>query len=35
MERKQFGVPLASKQLVQLKLANMLTDISLGLNGIL
>ena len=35
MERKQFGVPLASKQLVQLKLANMLQDINLGISGIL
>jgi glutaryl-CoA dehydrogenase len=35
MERKQFGVPLASKQLIQMKLANMLVDINLGLHGIL
>lgn len=34
MDRKQFGVPLASKQLVQLKLANMLQDINLGIAGI-
>lgn len=34
MERKQFGKPLAQMQLVQLKLANMLTDITLGLQGI-
>ena len=33
MERKQFGVPLASKQIVQLKLADMQTEISLGLQG--
>lgn len=31
LDRRQFGVPLASFQLVQLKLANALTDISLGL----
>ncbi|TXS94059.1 acyl-CoA dehydrogenase [Parahaliea maris] len=35
MDRKQFGVPLASKQLVQLKLADMQTEISLGLQGCL
>ncbi|MFV0277057.1 MAG: acyl-CoA dehydrogenase [Parahaliea sp.] len=35
LERKQFGVPLASKQLVQLKLADMQTEISLGLQGCL
>ncbi|MBT5006449.1 MAG: acyl-CoA dehydrogenase [Halieaceae bacterium] len=35
MERKQFGVPLASKQLVQLKLADMQTEISLALQGCL
>jgi glutaryl-CoA dehydrogenase len=35
MERKQFGVPLASKQLVQLKLADMQTEIALGLQGCL
>ena len=33
MERKQFGVPLASKQLVQLKLADMQTEIALGLQA--
>ncbi|WP_061923038.1 acyl-CoA dehydrogenase [Altererythrobacter epoxidivorans] len=33
LDRKQFGVPLASKQIYQLKLANMLTDIALGLQG--
>ena len=33
LDRKQFGVPLASKQLFQLKLANMLTDIALGLQA--
>lgn len=33
LDRHQFGVPLASKQLYQLKLANMLTEISLGLQA--
>ena len=33
LDRHQFGVPLASKQLFQLKLADMLTEISLGLQG--
>ncbi|RJX71179.1 acyl-CoA dehydrogenase [Tsuneonella suprasediminis] len=33
LDRKQFGVPLASKQIYQLKLANMLTEISLGLQS--
>jgi len=31
LNRKQFGVPLASKQLVQIKLADMQTEIALGL----
>ena len=31
MDRKQFGRPLAATQLVQLKLADMVTEISLGL----
>ncbi len=31
LDRKQFGVPLASKQLVQIKLADMQTEIALGL----
>jgi glutaryl-CoA dehydrogenase len=35
LERKQFGVPLASFQLVQKKLADMAADISLGTLGIL
>lgn len=35
LDRKQFGKPLAANQLIQLKLANMLTDISLGLQGAL
>ena len=33
MERKQFGRPLAANQLIQLKLADMQTEISLGLQG--
>ena len=33
LERNQFGRPLAATQLVQLKLANMQTDITLGLQG--
>ncbi len=35
MDRKQFGRPLAANQLVQKKLADMATDISLGLLGCL
>ena len=35
LERKQFGRPLAATQLVQLKLANMVTEISLGLQAAL
>jgi glutaryl-CoA dehydrogenase len=35
LERKQFGRPLAATQLVQKKLADMQTDIALGLNGAL
>jgi glutaryl-CoA dehydrogenase len=35
LERKQFGAPLASKQLVQLKLADMATEIALGLEAAL
>ena len=35
LERKQFGVPLASKQIPQLKLANMVTEIALGLQAAL
>ncbi|MCA3251417.1 MAG: acyl-CoA dehydrogenase [Pseudomonadota bacterium] len=34
-ERKQFGRPLAANQLVQKKLADMLTEIALGLQGCL
>ncbi|MFN3938727.1 MAG: acyl-CoA dehydrogenase [Gemmobacter sp.] len=33
LDRKQFGKPLAQTQLFQLKLANMLTEISLGMQG--
>jgi glutaryl-CoA dehydrogenase len=33
LDRKQFGKPIAQTQLYQLKLANMMTDISLGLQG--
>ena len=33
MERKQFGKPLAANQLIQLKLADMQTEISLGLQA--
>jgi len=33
LDRKQFGVPLAAKQLVQMKLAEMLTEIGLGLQA--
>lgn len=35
LDRKQFGNPLASNQLVQFKLADMLTDITLGLQSCL
>ncbi|PIP80669.1 MAG: acyl-CoA dehydrogenase, partial [Gammaproteobacteria bacterium CG22_combo_CG10-13_8_21_14_all_40_8] len=35
MDRKQFGRPLAATQLVQKKLADMQTDITLGLQGVL
>ena len=33
--RKQFGVPLARNQLVQKKLADMMTEIALGLHACL
>ena len=33
MDRKQFDTPLGSNQLIQLKLADMQTDISIGLQG--
>jgi glutaryl-CoA dehydrogenase len=35
LDRKQFGRPLAANQLIQKKLADMLTDIGLGLQGCL
>lgn len=35
LDRQQFGRPLAANQLVQKKLADMLTEISLGLQGCL
>ena len=35
MDRHQFGRPLAANQLIQKKLADMLTEISLGLQGCL
>jgi glutaryl-CoA dehydrogenase len=35
LDRKQFGRPLAATQLVQLKLANMVTEITLGLQAAL
>ena len=35
LDRKQFGKPLAANQLVQLKLANMATEITLGLQAAL
>ena len=33
LDRKQFGRPLAANQLIQKKLADMITEISLGLQG--
>jgi len=33
LERIQFGRPLAANQIIQIKLANMITDISLGLQA--
>ncbi|MCC5793396.1 MAG: acyl-CoA dehydrogenase family protein [Chromatiales bacterium] len=35
LDRRQFGRPLAATQLVQAKLADMQTDIALGLQGVL
>jgi glutaryl-CoA dehydrogenase len=35
LARKQFGRPLAANQLIQLKLANMQTEITLGLQAVL
>ena len=35
LERIQFGRPLAANQLIQLKLSNMMTEISIGLQSVL
>ena len=35
MDRKQFGKPLAANQLIQKKLADMQTEITLGLQAVL
>ena len=35
LDREQFGQPLAANQLIQFKLANMQTNITLGLQGVL
>ena len=35
LDRKQFGEPLAADQLIQKKLADMLTEITLGLQACL
>ena len=35
LDRKQFGRPLAANQLIQKKLADMQTEIALGLHGAL
>lgn len=35
LDRSQFGQPLAANQLIQFKLANMQTNITLGLQGVL
>jgi len=35
LDRPQFGRPLAANQLIQLKLANMMTELTLGLQGVL
>ncbi|MBT3188639.1 MAG: acyl-CoA dehydrogenase [Anaerolineae bacterium] len=35
LDRPQFGRPIAANQLIQLKLANMMTEITLGLQGVL
>jgi glutaryl-CoA dehydrogenase len=34
MDRKQFNAPLASKQIIQIKLADMMTEIVLGLHAV-
>merc|ERR1711879_658554 len=35
MDRKQFGRPLANNQLIQMKMANAWTEITIGLNAVL
>jgi glutaryl-CoA dehydrogenase len=35
LDRPQFGRPLAANQIIQLKLANMMTEISIGLQAVL
>jgi glutaryl-CoA dehydrogenase len=35
LDRIQFGRPLAANQLIQLKLANMMTEITVGLQAVL
>jgi glutaryl-CoA dehydrogenase len=35
LDRKQFGTPLASNQLLQFKMANALSEITIGLNAVL
>ncbi len=35
LDRKQFGRPLAANQLIQLKLSNMMTEITLGMQAVL
>ena len=35
LDRPQFGRPLAANQIIQLKLANMMTDLTLALQGLL
>jgi glutaryl-CoA dehydrogenase len=35
LDRSQFGRPLAANQLIQLKLANMMTEITIGLQAVL
>lgn len=35
LDREQFGLPLAANQLIQFKLANMQTSITVGLQGVL
>ncbi|CAK0817330.1 unnamed protein product, partial [Prorocentrum cordatum] len=35
LDRKQFNRPLAANQLIQMKMANSLTEITIGLNAVL